>query len=332
VAAQPNKVTITRKLFAHFETMRPYTVIWCGLVSLAGACLSWGKLPPLDVTLLSLIVPIMGWISGLYLSDFLDRKLDKIEKPHRPIPSGRIKPYEAIIVGSIYAIVGTFFSWYLGIKNFSLVFVVALLVLTYTSIAKSRGFLGHINRGVVTVAAYLYGVFTASVALDAIPIYIWLLAPVFLFHDANSNLVGAIRDMEGDKKGGYQTIPVKYGIKKSIGLSAFLTIIWFPIAFILPLQYDFVSHYYYYLIFIDVIILISFYAFFFWSLKSYSRKKALKYHEFFVIERITLASAFIIGSTTLYLGIGIYLTALILTSLFQISLRSRYEFKDGKLT
>ncbi|HMA83299.1 MAG TPA: UbiA family prenyltransferase, partial [Candidatus Thermoplasmatota archaeon] len=101
MAAQPNKVTITRKLFAHFETMRPYTVIWCGLVSLAGACLSWGKLPPLDVTLLSLIVPIMGWISGLYLSDFLDRKLDKIEKPHRPIPSGRIKPYEAIIVGSI---------------------------------------------------------------------------------------------------------------------------------------------------------------------------------------------------------------------------------------
>ncbi|MBS3748302.1 MAG: UbiA family prenyltransferase [Candidatus Thermoplasmatota archaeon] len=332
MSTQSNNIPIKTKLFAHLETMRPYTVIWCGLVSFAGACLSWGQLPPIDVAILSLIVPIMGWIAGLYLSDFLDRNLDKIEKPHRPIPSGRIKPYEAILVGSIYAIVGTFFSWYLGIRNFSLVFIVALLVLTYTSIAKSRGFLGHINRGIVTVAAYLYGVFTSPLSLEAIPMYILLLTPVFLFHDVNSNLVGAIRDMEGDKKGGYQTIPVKYGIKKSIALSILLTCIWFPIAFIIPLQYDFVTNYYYYLILIDVIILLSFYIFFFWSLKSYSRKKALKYHEFFVIERITLASAFIIGSTTIILGIGIYLTALILTSLFQISLRSRYEFQDGKLS
>ncbi len=323
------KGIVATKIFAHLETMRPYTVIWCGLVSLAGACLSWGQLPPIDIAILSLLVPIMGWIAGLYLSDFLDRDLDKIEKPHRPIPSGRIKPYEALFVGGLYAIVGTFCSWYLGIRNFSLVFVVAILVLTYTSLAKSRGFLGNMNRGLVTVIAYLYGVFTVPIALEFIPLYLWYLAPVFLFHDANSNLVGAIRDMEGDKKGGYQTFPVKYGLKKSIGLSAILTCVWFPIALILPLQYHFVNEFYYYLISIDVIILISFYSFFFYSLRSYSRRKALMYHEFFVIERITLASAFIIGSSTILIGIIIYLVALALTSGFQIMLRSRYEFKDG---
>ena len=330
--AQQKKGIATTKIFAHLETMRPYTVIWCGLVSLAGACLSWGKLPPIDIAILSLIVPIMGWIAGLYLSDFLDRDLDKIEKPHRPIPSGRINPYEALFVGAIYAMVGTLCSWYLGIRNFSLVFIVAILVLTYTSLAKSRGFIGNINRGLVTVIAFLYGVFTVPIALESIPFYLWYLAPVFLFHDANSNLVGAIRDMEGDKKGGYQTFPVKYGLKKSIALSAILTCIWFPIALILPLHYNFVSQYYYYFIILDVIILLSFYGFFFYSLRSYSRKKALKYHEFFVIERITLASAFIIGSSTIIIGIIIYLIALVLTSGFQMMLRSRYEFKDGTIS
>ncbi len=329
MTAQTKKVPVRTKLFAHLETMRPYTVIWCGLVSLAGACLSWGRLPPVDIAILSLIIPIMGWIAGLYLSDYLDRDLDVIEKPHRPIPSGRIKPHEALIVGGIYASIGAIFSMYLGIRNFGLVFIVAVLVLTYTSIAKSKGFLGHINRGFVTVAAYVYGIFTVPVELEAIPFYIWFLAIVFLFHDANSNLVGAIRDIEGDKKGGYQTIPVKYGLNKSIILSALLTAIWFPIALILPLQYNFVNQYYYYLILIDVVILLSFYSFSIWSIKSYSRKKALKYHEFFVIERITLASAFIIGSTTLPIGISIYVTTLVLTILFQIILRSRYEFKDG---
>lgn len=329
---QLKKIPIRAKLFAHLETMRPYTVIWCGLVSLAGACLSWGRFPPIDISALTVIVPIMGWIAGLYLSDYLDRNLDRIQKPHRPIPSGRIKSYEALLVGGIFAIVGALLSWYLGIRNFSLVFLVALLVLSYTSVAKSRGFFGHINRGIVTVAAYLYGVFTSPLALEVIPLYIWLLAPVFLFHDVNSNLVGAIRDMDGDKKGGYQTIPVKYGLKKSIGLSALLTMIWLPIALILPSQYDFVNQFYYYLILIDIIILLSFYGFFFRSLRSYSRKKALKYHEFFVIERITLASAFIIGLTTLFIGLSIYFIALVLTSFFQLLLRSRYEFKDGTLS
>ena len=324
--------SISTKLFAHLETMRPYTVIWCGLVSLAGACLSWQGFPPLHLALLTFFVPVMGWIAGLYLSDFLDRDLDKIEKPHRPIPSGRISPYEALAVGSIYAIIGTVFSWYIGLRSFLLVFVVALLVLSYTSIAKSRGLFGHITRGVVTVAAYLYGVFSSPASLEAIPIYIWFLAPVFLFHDANSNLVGAIRDMEGDKKGGYKTIPVKYGLKKSIILSAVLTCIWFPLAVVLPYLYSFVNQYYFYIILIDVFILISFYLFFFWSQKSFNRKQALHYHEFFVIERITLASAFIIGSTTVILGLGIYLTALILTIIFQICLRSRYEFAKGAIS
>ena len=72
---EPKKSIVAKKIFAHLETMRPYTVIWCGLVSLAGACLSWGELPPVDIAILTLLVPIMGWIAGLCVSDFSDRKL-----------------------------------------------------------------------------------------------------------------------------------------------------------------------------------------------------------------------------------------------------------------
>src|SRR5512136_2867830 len=98
------KVTIKDKLFAHLETWRLYTVIWCGLVSLAGSCITYGNFPPLNITLLALFIPMMGWTAGLYLSDFLDRKLDAIQKPLRPIPSGRIKPNEALVIGAIFAV------------------------------------------------------------------------------------------------------------------------------------------------------------------------------------------------------------------------------------
>ena len=319
-------IKIKDKLLAHIETWRLYTVIWCGLVSLAGSCIAYQNLPPLKNAILALFIPMMGWIAGLYLADFFDRKLDAIEKPHRPIPSGRIHPYEALAIGSIFAITGLIFSYYLNIYNLILVFITAFLVLYYAKITKSRGIWGNINRGTVTVVAYLYGVFSIDQTIQTYPIYIWLLCFVFFIHDTNSNLVGTIRDMEGDKKGGYKTIPVKYGLKITILLSIVLTIIWFSIVIYLPYKYNFLKKEFYYIMIIDFVILLILYVYLFTSIKNYSREKALKFHEFFVIERITLASALIFGIIDIKLASVIYIIAILITIVTQFMLRKRYEF------
>ena len=321
-----SKITLKDKLFAHLETWRLYTVVWCGLVGLVGSCIAYGSFPPIKIALLSLFIPMMGWTAGLYLSDFSDRKLDEIQKPHRPIPSGRIKPIEALIIGGIFAVTGFLLSFLLSLNNIILVFVAAILVFLYANISKSRGFMGNLNRGIVTVTAYLFGVFSINQPLQSFPIYIWLLAIIFLLHDTNSNLVGAIRDMEGDKAGGYITIPVKFGLIISIFISLVLTIIWLFLTLYLPFYYNFLKIDFYYVMIIDIVILITLYIFLFKSIKKYSRKKALKYHEFFVIERITLASAFIFGIVNIYIAATIYLIALIVTSVSQFLLRKRYEF------
>lgn len=323
-------VKLKEKLFAHLETWRIYTVIWSGLVSLTGACLAYHGLPSTKIALLALFIPMMGWIAALYLSDFLDRKLDAIEKPHRPIPSGRIKPYEALVVGGIFAVAGLMLSFFLTIYNILLVFIVALLVYSYAKLSKSHGILGNINRGLPTVGAYFFGVFSVNIPLENIPFYIWFLSFIFLFHDTNSNLVGAIRDMEGDKKGGYQTIPVKYGLKKSILISFLLTILWLSLTIFLAFYYVFLKTEFYLFMILDVFILVNLYIYLVRSIKNYSRERALRFHEFFVIERVTLASAFIIGVIDNMIAITIYLIALTITILSQITLRKRYEFEMKK--
>ena len=257
---------------------------------------------------------MMGWIAGLYLSDYLDRNLDSIQKPHRPIPSGRIKPKEAIIVGALFALTGFFLTFFLTLYNVILVFVVAVLVFFYTNISKSHGFSGNVNRGLVTMAAYFFGIFATGVSLSSIPPYVWLLSIVFLVHDTNSNLVGAIRDIEGDKKGGYRTIPVKYGVKISIYISLLLTAVWLPLSLILPFYYHFLTIQFYLIMIIDIAILLFLYLYLFRSISSYSREKGLRFHEFFVIERITLASAFIFGIANISTAILVYLIALVITS------------------
>ena len=317
------------KIFAHIETWRLYTVIWCGLVSLTGSCITYGSLPPLRITLLSLFIPMMGWIAGLYLSDFLDRKLDAIQKPHRPIPSGRIKPKEALFFGAIFAVTGFILSFFLNINNIILVFVVAALVFAYAKLSKSRGITGNLNRGIVTVVAYFFGVFSVNQPLQSIPTYIWLMSFVFLFHDTNSNLVGAIRDIEGDKKGGYETIPVKYGVKNSIIISLILTFIWFTLALFLPYHYGFLKIEFYYMMIVDLLILITLYFYLLKTMDKYSREKSLRFHEFFVLERITLASAFIFGIIDTYIAFVIFLIAILTTGISQYLLRKRYEFKGN---
>ncbi len=319
-------IKVKEKLLAHIETWRLYTVIWCGLVSLAGSCISYQNFPPLKNAILALFIPMMGWIAGLYLADFFDRKLDAIEKPHRPIPSGRIHPNEALITGSIFAITGLIFSYYLNIYNLILVFVTAFLVLNYAKITKSRGIWGNINRGLITVVAYLYGVFSINQTIQIYPNYVWLLCFVFFIHDTNSNLVGAIRDMDGDKKGGYKTIPVKYGLGISVLLSIVLTIFWFSIVIFLPYKFNFLKNEFYYLMIFDFIILLILYSYLLKSIKNYSREKALKFHELFVIERITLASALIFGIIDIKLAAIIYIVAILITIITQFMLRKRYEF------
>ncbi len=315
------------KLFAHIETWRLYTVIWCGLVSLAGSCIAFSNFPPLKIAALAFFIPLLGWTAGLYLADYLDRKLDAIQKPHRPIPSGRIKPKEALVIGAIFAITGFILSFLLGLANILLVFVVASLVLIYAKFSKSRGIVGNLNRGFVTVVAYFFGVFSANQPLQSIPTYIWLLSLVFLVHDTNSNLVGAIRDMEGDKNGGYITIPVKYGIKKSVYVSLVFTVIWLSLTLLLPYYFKFLKIEFYLVMIIDILILISLYVYLFRSIKNYSREKALRFHEFFVVERVILASAFIFGIANISTAILVCLVALIITSGSQYLLRKRYEFQ-----
>lgn len=307
--------------------MRPYTVTWCGLVSLVGTCVTLGNFPSISIALLVLFIPMMGWIAGLYLSDYLDRNLDSIQKPHRPIPSGRIQPKEAIIVGALFALAGFFLTFFLTLYNVILVFVVAVLVFFYTNVSKSHGFSGNVNRGLVTMAAYFFGIFATGVSLTSLPPYVWLLSIVFLVHDTNSNLVGAIRDIEGDKKGGYRTIPVKYGVKISIYISLLLTAVWLPLSLILPMCYHFLSIQFYLIMIIDIAILLFMYRYLFRSILSYSREKGLRFHEFFVIERITLASAFIFGIANITIAILVYLIALVITSGSQYLLRKRYEFQ-----
>src|SRR5256885_17019884 len=89
---------MARILRAHVETGRPYALWYVGLVGLGGAALIDGAQHP-GRLVAAWAAPTAGWLGGHYLGDYFDRALDAGSKPHRPIPSGRLRPRIALVCG-----------------------------------------------------------------------------------------------------------------------------------------------------------------------------------------------------------------------------------------
>lgn len=200
-----------RSLLAHVETWRPYTLWYVGLVGLGGAALTAGPQHPWRL-LAAWAAPTAGWIGAHYIGDYFDRALDAGSKPHRPIPSDRLRPATALACGcaclAVLAVLAVAGGW--GTTAAAALGVCAIV--GYSRWCKARGLAGNLVRGALGAVALLYG---AAVAGHWPPtttlLTLLVLALAFGLHDTMSNLVGTLRDIEGDRAGGYATLPVSRG-------------------------------------------------------------------------------------------------------------------------
>jgi geranylgeranylglycerol-phosphate geranylgeranyltransferase len=200
-----------RTVVAHVQTWRPYTLCYPALLGLAGAATAGAVDRPVAA-----LAPVLGWLSGHYFGDYFDRGLDAIGKPHRPIPSGRLSCEAACAGGFVCAVAS---GVLLVLANWRILplFLLAMAgIVGYSKVFKSRGLSGNVVRGVITALALVIG---AMVAADWPP---WRLVPIaagFLLHDTASNLIGTVRDVAGDRAGGYRSAPVRYGVRRTVFLA-----------------------------------------------------------------------------------------------------------------
>ncbi|KPI08360.1 UbiA prenyltransferase [Actinobacteria bacterium OK074] len=199
---------------AHVQTWRPYTTAYPALLGLAGAV--WAGGSGAGTLLVAALAPALGWLSGHYLGDWLDRGLDAIGKPQRPIPSGRLSPDAALTGGIGCAAVSMVLAVGANWRILPL-FVAAMAgIVAYSRVFKKRGLSGNVARGTLTALAIVIG------GMIARPLPPWSLLPVaagFLLHDTATNLVGTVRDVDGDRAGGYRSVPVRRGVRHAVRLA-----------------------------------------------------------------------------------------------------------------
>ncbi|CAM3874309.1 UbiA family prenyltransferase [Kibdelosporangium persicum] len=309
-------------VLAHLEACRPDTIFYAGTVGLSGAILADPDAPG-HLLFFAWLVPTLAWIASLYGGDYFDRELDALTKPHRPIPSGRIsaKTAKNLMIG----LIGTSGLVAVLVNPLTVLLAVAAAVfgIAYASKLKGKGLWGNISRGLPTALTVLYGSMTVQ------PLPAWELVPLalmFWIHDSGSNLLGALCDRDGDRRGGYLTYPVQRGDEATVrGLKMFF-LGWVAIAALWPVLGYGIDVPIYYAALLVVVALGGM------SLSSVVRAPrpipravGLRAHEIVVAERIVLGTFLIAaaGRTELALLVGV--PSLALTLIARHLMRRRYE-------
>jgi geranylgeranylglycerol-phosphate geranylgeranyltransferase len=186
--------------------------------------------PLLDMGLVFWVVFLISG-AGNAINDYYDFEIDSINRPERPIPSGRVKLKEALYLSYLLFALGTFTAFSIQQICGVIAFFNSLMLILYAKTLKSTPFLGNLSIGYLTGSTFLFG---ASVfgfeGLKALFVLFVLSALAITARE----IVKDIEDMEGDKMEGIDTLPLRIGAKKA---SYIAVLIGFLAIFLSPLPY-----------------------------------------------------------------------------------------------
>jgi len=193
---------------------------------------------------------------GMAINDYFDYEADKINKPKRTLPAGKISKKNILIYSLILMIIGNSLVLFLNYKMLVFSLANTFLLIAYSWKLKKIILLGNFVVSWLTASIFLFG----SLLSGAVTATILIL---FLF--AFSSTIGreitkTIEDVEGDKKINARTLPIVAG-KNFAGWIAIIFIIFAVLFSPLPYIFHLLSVNYLYLVTIaDIIFLYSCFA------------------------------------------------------------------------
>jgi len=206
------------KLMGYIQLVRPFTLV---APLLAGI---FGVLSPVtEITFSHITTAIFVGVtlalaqgSGQCINQFADVELDRIVKPHRPIPSGLVSREEALGVSWLLAMftVGRAFtiSTFFGLTVLVLLFFAVFYSLAPFSPRRIHPVLNTgwmaLSRGFIPMLAVwsVYGDLSKAWQYSILA-FLWVMG----FQSTKD-----VPDSEGDKKFGVKTIPNSYGLKGQV--------------------------------------------------------------------------------------------------------------------
>ena len=245
--------------------------------------------------ILAMITVFFETAAGNVINDYFDYNIDLINKPERPIPSGRISLKNGRNYAYFLFTAGTVCGFLISYLTnnwipFIIVLIADVILYLYAYKLKYTPLIGNLAVGFMTGFGFVFGGFSINNPnIVMISLYLGFFA--FVMTTARE-LAKDIEDIEGDKADGARTLPILIGAKIPAILSAILIVIDSALCPILYFNHIFG---FYYLIVIAIAVILFLYSAFL-IIKSQDKVTAAKVSKYLKIGMLIAFAAFVAGS------------------------------------
>ena len=189
--------------------------------------------------------------AGYIINDYYDIKIDYLNRPQRVVIGRFLRRREALLVHSMFNVIGIFagtlVSWKIGLLNI----LAAFLLWSYSNYFKRLPFIGNLIIALLTGLALIVVGIHFRTNIDLVLLYATYAFAVNLIRE----IIKDIQDRQGDATFGCRTIPIIWGIRRTKQFLYFLIVIFTVLLFFLAFPlHMYVLNFYFLFLTIPIII------------------------------------------------------------------------------
>jgi geranylgeranylglycerol-phosphate geranylgeranyltransferase len=287
----------SKRVKAFLIIIRPVNCVLMGFAVLIGEIIAVGGGLLLLPSLLGFITAFALTASSMVMNDVYDSKVDAVNEPKRPIPSGLIKLDEARWYATFFCTLGlvaalfndfliTFFCLPVAIFSFA-------LSIYYSARGKKSGFWGNLMVSGCVAVPFIYGSFIVGMLPRALLLIFALLAFV---SNVGREIIKGISDVEGDKIRNVKSLALMFGAGKAAVIAAFFYFL--AVAFsVIPIIFNLVFFWYLPWIMVTDLGFVSSGIF---IIINHSAKNAKKIKNISLVWMLTGLMSFVLGGTKIF--------------------------------
>jgi geranylgeranylglycerol-phosphate geranylgeranyltransferase len=208
------------RIAGFFTITRPVNSLVAGFAAIIAYLIATGTLIP--QTLLLFCVVALVTAAGNVINDFFDTEIDAVNRSDRPIPSGAVTRTAARGFAVTLFLGGILVSFFTGFLCVAIAIINSAVLVAYAGKLKRTLLIGNIAVAYLSASIFLFG--GALNGWDGL-LHIVPLAVITFFAMLSRELVKDGEDVHGDKAGDADTVPIRFGIKKTAYLAFFCTVI-----------------------------------------------------------------------------------------------------------
>lgn len=233
-----------KKVHGFIKLLRFELPFSAGVCVVMGQMLALGEFAEVHLILYGFWSVFLISASILVMNDYFDVETDRINAPHRPIPSNLVTPNEALYFSLLLLFTGILLGYLISTSVFLIAIVLAAIGFLYNRYFKQSGLPGNLMVSFSVGMTFIYGGASVGLPFHKMVLFFGLIAALI---DLGEEIAADAMDMKGDELISSKSVAIKYGRATALKISFFVFFLvvmlslvpfilnWFPIIYLIPI-------------------------------------------------------------------------------------------------